>query len=482
MLKPVIKSVIGPVLSGSYSSGGGTSSGPPFAPLSMLWHPSGVGVGGFKDNSVPSGALTLTGTPSQLGVVQITTDGTYDFGTVSHGAMKHYAVGGRAWLDGVEVTLTDEVGAADGALLTASNAFHTVNSFAAKRPAAGRGGFAYMSNISQDHIGAPKPDSAIGVFDPATTGKWFQSETIRYLSAPFYTRTTAFTGDGSGLIAPDEQTFDRGEPITIVKAAGAGTISGFFVGIEGGLVTFDIGEGNGFTSSNANGGTITGDTSGTVITMSNSSYFVPSSSKPIRASTDDSDQTPGPGIVGLGFIAVGTRGSVLDVDQDSQVRDDYRPTVMEVQSRDWQSWQFTSNHNGGFYVCGFLQGGSYVEETHPNTFGADFNNVIHRMKSVFLAPDWAATGGVASNKCLLKDSVMDDEFARVVVMPVSDLSLADDTTPVGVCGRIAWASNACDVRVNWGEIQTGVQGYGYVYNSDGACINPTAPIDFGVAP
>ncbi len=54
--------------------------------ISLDWYSDGDGTGGTKDNSVPEGAFVVSfdgaGTPIQNSTVTITTDGTYDFGSV----------------------------------------------------------------------------------------------------------------------------------------------------------------------------------------------------------------------------------------------------------------------------------------------------------------------------------------------------------------------------------------------------------------
>lgn len=437
----------------------------------------------------PESPLSFTGTPSQLSLITVTTDGTYNFGSRTNQKTKVFSAGNRYWIDGVEQSLA-EASMADNELIGTgqaiqSSAFRVCDGAIARgADKAGRGGFAYESRSDSQFIGQPYGVNAASSPDARTTAKLFFSCATRHMGALKSMRLAsygAFTNDTS-LIPSDTSTFAYGEQITGTKSGG-GAFTGRLIAIDtvNKVLMFTV-DGSYNSTDNFNGttgATFTGATSGGSVTMDGSVYTIPNANKPIRASTNNSSFPSVAGVVGLDFITTSAGQFALKLRENPNVLEDYRSNGnISPDSNQWETWRYYVDYSGAEFITKTYRDSAFAAVTHPNTQAFDLSEIDKQMAVILFGYDWGGSTNPNLIRARVKDVVLDYDLAGAFI---ANAATHTSATIFASCGVDSWSTASASIRLNYGQIPEGQQAYLYLTNSTGEVINLSG-LSLGEAP
>jgi len=450
--------------------------------LGTSWSFTSTGTGGTYNSWQPNGLglpLSYTGTPSQLGTITISTDGSYDFGVRSETSQQWWQVGDRAWDKDGEVTLL-EASRSDGDTLTAgvnADAFDTITNLTARKGAkAGlRSGFAYESSLNGQEVGGFSANTSN---NPTTTRKAVWGYSGRWTDDLNKIRTSSY-GSNTGIFDDgDNANFVAGEAFTGTDS-GAGAITGYIIKYDtaNSVITFLVNES--YSSGGNNGASITGSTSGATATFDGVTYTSVSSLKLTRSSSDPS-VTPTNPEVALALTLVSSGQHIVDIRRSDFGSDDERPNNHSMTSSNWESWDFTTDWSGSTYDIASYKAGDVFNYTHTNPNSADMAEVPYDFIHSLFAFDWGGgTNSLGHLFARMKDPYFDYELNRVVL---GDSSTFSSCTVTSTCRSDSWSGTSIGAKLNFGEIPVSTETFAFIYNAAGVCVNPTAGLSLGAAP
>lgn len=428
--------------------------------------------------------LTFTGTPSQLGVITISTDGTYNFGARSIPSQQWWQVGDRAWDKNGEVTLL-EASRVDGDVMQAgigADAFDVVTDITARKGAkAGlRSGFAYESSKFGEELGRFSVSPA---FTPTVTRKAFWGYTGRWTDNMKKLFASSHSSISGAFIDGDSAEFVAGETFSGIKspASGSDTFTGYIVKDDtaNSIVAFRVDDAYSYTSTQNNGAVIVGDVSGATATFDGVVFELPSSMKMTRSDTAPA-VTPTSPEVALAYTHSSVPQLILQARTSDYGTDDDRPSPAGMTDSDWEDWSWQVDYSGLEFTGQTIRSGTATNNTYSNPNGVDFSNVHYEMHHVLMFCDWAGgSNNYGHFFARMKDPHMDYELNRVVLGDSASLS---SCTVTSVCRSETWLATSTGARLNYGEIPSGTETFAFVFNEDGVCVNPIAGLSIGDAP
>ena len=409
--------------------------------------------------SAPSGL-------SDGNTLTITTDGTYSFGTRVNASPIWWQRGAVAYNRSGEVTLL-EAGLSDGDTLSEgvnADAFSVCDSLTARTGLGERSGFGYESSSNSAKIGGFQGTSLNQV---ATTRKASWGFTARYSWDLSLVRSSSFSSSTGTFDDGDHTAFVLGETFTGTKGTGGG--------FTGTMIKFDtinnvatyIVDGS-YNSSDNNGATITGDTSGATATFDGVVYVGGRSTKLTRSSTNPS-VTPTAPDVALNYTVVASSQNIVQMVSSAFATDDQRPNGLKVPNSDWHDLAFFADYSGATYDVGHSVDGSLYSYTHTNTNSVDLTNVPYQFYHSIFACDWGGSdNGYGHLIVQVKDPYADDELAGVYVGDEATLS---SCTKLVYARSTAWSDASATAQISFGEIPAGTTAYLYVRDDAGAFVS-----------
>lgn len=440
----------------------------------------GGGVFGSRDiSSGGDAALGWEGDPGQLGIITVTTDTTFNFGTRSEASQSWWQVGDRGWDKDGEVTML-EASVIEGATLSdATNvtAFDTCISMKARKGAAAglRSDFAYESSGDGEVAGRI---STIPASHATTTRKAFWGFTGRWNDDLNFIATSSYSSITGTFSDGDNTNFIAGEAFTGVKS-GSGAFSGYIIKADTVNEAVSFYTEDSYNSGDNNGAVITGDISGATATFDGVTYLRPASMKITRSDTDEG-ATPTSPEIALAFTQVATNQLIVQTRTSTFGTDDDRPAALRINSSNWEDWNFQADFSGSTFEAQSNRNGTTFDHTYTNPDTLDFSNVAFDFRAILIATDWAgSTNQFGHLYGRFKDPHADYELNRVMV---GDNVALSSCSHLSVCRSESWSSTSTDARLNYGEIPSGTESFIFVFNGSGVCVNPSTGRSLGDAP
>ena len=429
-------------------------------------------VGDNQGGAVSFGTAALGGTLTG-DTLALTTDGTYSFGTRVNASPIWWQRGAVAYNRSGEVTLL-EAGLSDGATLSEgvnADAFSVCDGLTARTGLGERPSFGYESSSNSAKIGGFQ---STALNQAVTTRKASWGFTARYTWDLSLVRSSSFSASTGTFDDGDHTAFVLGETFTGTKGTGGG--------FTGTMIKFDtvnnvatyIVDGS-YNSSDNNGATITGDTSGATATFDGVVYVGGRSTKFTRSSTNPS-VTPTAPDVALNYTVVASSQNIVQMASSAFTLDDQRPNGLKVPNSDWHDMGFFADYSGATYEVGHSVDGSLYSYTHTNTNSVDLTNVPYQFYHSIFACDWGGSdNGYGHLIVQVKDPYADDELAGVYV---GDSATLSSCTKLVYARSTSWSATAATAQISFGEIPTGTTAYLYVRDDTGAFVS-TSGVSIG---
>ncbi|KZZ71498.1 hypothetical protein A3765_28440 [Oleiphilus sp. HI0130] len=434
-----------------------------------------TGVGLLGDN--PSGGSAFSGGTSALAwtapdgladgnTLTITTDGTYDFGSRINPSPIWWQRGSVAYNRSGEVTLL-EASLSDGSVITEgvnASAFDTATGLTARTALGERSVFGYESTDTDAKLGS---FSEMAVNQAVSTRKARWGFSARYSFDLSKVRTSSLSSSTGTFDDGDNTAFALGETFTGTKGT-SGSFTGRIIKFDSANsnITFTV-DGS-YSSSDNNGASIVGDTSGATATFDGVEYIGGRSMKLTRSSSDPS-VTPTNPEVALGFTVVSTGQNIVDIRRSDFGSDDERPNGLSMPDSNWHDFGFLVDYSSTDYKISQNVDGSQFSYTHTNPNSALMSEVAYQFFHTLFGCDWGGSDNDYGHLVAqIKDPYADDELAGIYI---GDAATLASCTNLVYARSTAWSNSSATATVSFGEIPIGTTAYIYVRDDAGAFVS-----------